>query len=71
MIGPAQRLFQQTLGITLGADNGIPELESADFAFTKITEELDLGRMDTMSKMRQTAPEAQAEGRDLNEGVKE
>lgn len=71
VIGPAQRLFQQTLATTLGADNGIEGLDSPDFAFTKITEELDLGRMDTMSKMRQTAPEAQAEGRDLDEGVKE
>ncbi len=71
VIGPAQRQFQQTLATTLGADNGVEGLGGEDFAFTKITEEIDLGSMDTVSRMRQTVPEAEAEGRDMDEGLKE
>lgn len=71
VIGPAQRLFQQTLAVTLGADNGIDGVESEDFAFTKITEEIDIGQMDTVARMRQSPMQAADEGRDLDEGPKE
>lgn len=71
VIGPAQRQFQQTLATTLGADNGVEGLSGEDFAFTKITEEIDMGSMDTVSRMRQTVPEAEAEGRNPEDGLKE
>jgi hypothetical protein len=71
LIGPAQRLFQQTLGVTLGGENGVDGLSVVDFAFTKITEEIEIGSMDTVARMRQSPMQAASEGRDLGDGVKE
>jgi capsid portal protein len=72
LIGPDQRLLSQKLSATLGN----PEfsnlgLTAQDFRFKKITDEFNLDAMDTMGRMRQTAPEASAEGRDLTEGVRD
>lgn len=72
VIGQAQRIWQQTLATTLGAaENGVEGLAPTDFAFTKITEEIDVGKMDTVARMRQTPMQAADEGRDLDEGTKE
>lgn len=71
VIGPAQRLFQQTLGATLGGDDGVAGLSVEDFAFTKITEEINIGSMDTVARMRQSPMQAANEGRDLRDGPKE
>jgi hypothetical protein len=73
VIGPAQRIIHQTLSSTLGNAelNGGLALTPDNFELKTITDEIDLGAMDTMSRMRQTLPEAQAEGRDLNAGVKD
>ena len=71
VIGQAQRIWQQTLATTLGSDKGIDGLEPKDFAFTKITEEIDLGTMDTVARMRQSPMQAQAEGRSMADGVKD
>lgn len=71
-IGQAQRLFQQKLGMTLGnpETNGGLELTPEDFALNSIIEEIDVGNMDTVARMRQTPMQANAEGRDLKAGVK-
>lgn len=72
VIGQAQKLFQRTLAMTLaGDDNGGLSVAPEDFTFRRITDEIDLGTMDTTSRMRQTVPEARAEGRDMTEGVRE
>lgn len=72
VIGPQQRLWQQTLGSTLGdKELGVQGLEMKDFEYRKITEEIDLGEMDTVARMRQSPAQAKAEGRDLKDGVKE
>lgn len=72
VIGPQQRLIQQTLGATLGdKDLGVDGLEMKDFEYRKITEEIDVGQMDTVARMRQTPMQAESEGRDLKDGVKE
>lgn len=70
VIGPVQRYFQQTLGQTLGGDMGVDGLTVEDFEFVKITEEIDVGKMDTVARMRQSPMQASSEGRDLNTGVK-
>jgi len=73
VIGPHQRNFKQTLSNTLGnkKHNGGLTLNASHFRFRKITEEIDVGTMDTVSRMRQTVPEANQEGRDLSEGLKD
>jgi hypothetical protein len=70
-IGPKQRLVQRTLGKTLGGEYGVSPLSVKDFAFKKITEEIDVGQMDTVARMRQTPMQARSEGRDLKDGPKE
>lgn len=72
VIGPAQRIFQQTLKNTLGdsAKNGGLGLSGDDFALRRILDAYDMDSADTMSRMRQTLPEANAEGRDLSAGVR-
>lgn len=72
VVGQAQRLFQQTFANTLGnpALNGRLGLTGEDFEYRRITDAYDMGSMDTMARMRQTLPEANAEGRDLSSGVK-
>lgn len=71
VIGPLQLLWQQTWGKTLGGDQGIPGLSVSDFEYRKITEEIDIGKMDTVARMRQSPAQAEAEGRDLNDGPKD
>ena len=67
VIGPMQKLFQQTLGSTLGEDLG---LTIEDFEFVTITEEINVGEMDTVARMRQSPMQAEQEGRDLDQGVR-
>jgi hypothetical protein len=67
-----QRVFENTLGRTLGNPeiNGGLAVGPEDFLFNEITDQLDLNAMATSTAMRQTEPEAAAEGRDLADGVK-
>ena len=69
VIGPAQRLFRQTLMRTLGSEPSLG-LTPADLVLNTITDEIDVQKSDTMARMRQSPQQAQAEGRDLDEGVK-
>lgn len=69
VVGPAQRLFRQTLQNTLGSDPSLG-LTAADLVLNTITDEIDVQKADTMARMRQTPQEAAAEGRDLDAGVK-
>lgn len=64
-----QKLFQDTLGSTLGEDPSIP-LTRSDFTFRKITDQFNLQGLDTMSRMRESAVQAAEQNRDLDEGVK-
>lgn len=69
VIGPDQRRFQQTLGTTLGgSEAGVPGLTMGHFKYKKITDELNLEEMDTMSRMREPAA---GSGRDLSDGLKD
>lgn len=72
VIGPVQRSFQQTLGMTLGnkEQNGGLDLTEDDFLFRTITEEIDVGTLDTQARMRTPVVQAQAEGRDIKQGLK-
>jgi hypothetical protein len=65
-----QRIFQQVLGNTLGKETGLG-LKPTDFMLRRITDSYDMGQVDTMSRMRQTATEASLEGRKLDQGLKE
>jgi hypothetical protein len=67
-----QRVFENTLGRTLGDEekNGGLGVGPDDFEFNEITDKLDLDAMATSTSMRQTEPEAAAEGRDLADGLK-
>lgn len=69
-VGPSQKTFTTTLGCTLGNSDGIDGLDRKAFKLNKITDEFDLGAMDTISRMRQTVPEAEAEGRDVSAGLR-
>lgn len=62
-----QRVFRDTLRKFF-----VPEtsLTDDDFQLRRIIDYFDFGSMDTMARMRQTAPEAKAEGRNLADGVK-
>lgn len=72
VLGPDQESFQQTLGMTLGnkAENGGLDLTPDDFLFRTVVEMIDVGTLDTQSKMRQPLATAQAQGRDMSAGVK-
>jgi len=69
-IGPAQRIFTQTLTATLGTDTGLG-LTEKDFLLKTINDEIDLELMDTMSRMREPVASAQQKGRNLKDGVKD
>lgn len=73
VMGPEQEQWQQTLGMTLGnpKQNGGLGLTEEDFHFRTITEQIDIGTLATQSTMRQTVPEAAAQGRDLSQGLKD
>lgn len=67
-----QIIFYQALGTTLGdTSRGVKGLKPEDFELKKITDEIDIGSMDTVSRMRQSPMQAKAEGRDLSAGPKE
>jgi len=70
VIGQAQRLFQATLARTLGEDGSV-DVSGEDFTFKTITDDLDPQKMDTIGKMHQPLPQANAEGRDVNAGVRD
>jgi len=69
-INSLQRIFQQILSATLGAGGGLG-LERNDFILRKITDLIDVGKAETISRMRQELPQAKAEGRDVDEGLKD
>lgn len=71
-IGLRQRVIYQTLGATLAHPvYGVEGLNPEDFELKRITDEIDIGSMDTVSRMRQSPMQARNEGRDLSSGVKE
>jgi|TARA_Y100000296_G_scaffold86150_1_gene124873 hypothetical protein len=70
-----QNIITGALDCTLGDDPSFP-INRGEFGFKTIIEEIAeaqqvLKPIDTMSRMRETLPEAAAEGRNLNEGLKE
>lgn len=76
-IGPAQTIVEQILDATLGDPllNGGLELAAGDFALKTIVDEMaenmsKLAPVKTMGGMKQEMPDAAAEGRDLNAGLK-
>lgn len=71
-IGPFQKTFNKTLAVSLGDSrfNGGLGLTKESFKLKKILDEIDLGTMDTVGRMRETVPEAKANGRDLSAGLK-
>lgn len=73
VVHPAQRIFMQRLRKTLGNPqcNGGLDLSSEDFVLNTIVDEVDLESLDTVSRMRQSPQEAAAEGRDINDGLKD
>jgi len=64
IIGQAQKRIQNILAGTLGTVVGLSE---PDFEFNKITEEINIGEMDTVSRMREPA----TGDRDPAEGLKD
>lgn len=72
-IGQDQVIFEHTLGNTLGNDlyNGGLGLKKDSWKFKTILETIDLGMASVVGGMRQTVPEARAEGRDLSAGMKD
>ena len=70
VVGQAQRLFQATLARTLGGEDGVG-LDAEDFTFKTITDDLDPKKMDMIGRMHQPLPQANAEGRDLNNGLRD
>lgn len=72
VIGPFQKTFNKTLAVSLGDPrfNGGLGLKKESFKLKKILDEIDLGTMDTVGRMRETVPEAKANGRDLSAGLK-
>lgn len=73
VIAPAQRIFMQTLGCTFGNSetNGGLDLKPKDFKLKKIIDEMNLEMMATIGGMRQTVTEANAEGRNLEDGLRD
>jgi len=70
-IARTQKHFKRILKGTLGRrSGGVSGLSNKKFDFRKITEEINLGETDTLSRMRQSLPEAESQGRDLNAGLK-
>lgn len=67
---------QRNISGTLTRSLGNPEhsslgLSRDDFHFKQITDYYDMGQMDTMSRMRETAIEATQNGRQLENGLKD
>jgi hypothetical protein len=83
VIGPMQTIWQSILGATLGGKfNGGLGLKPKDFEFKSIVDAMAEGlaklnpqpgggaQANTVSGMRQTLPEAAAQGRDIGAGLK-
>jgi hypothetical protein len=80
VIGPWHTIWTSILGSTLGGKfNGGLGLKAKDFEFKSIVDAMadglqklnpQKGAADTVSGMRQTLPEAAAQGRNINDGVK-
>lgn len=72
VVGPLQRLLISTLESTLGdpSKNGGLDLGKGDFELNTILDEIDLAAATTVAGMKQPLAEANAEGRDLAEGMK-
>lgn len=68
VIAQAQRVFQNQL---IQAFSGFRELTDQDFTLRTVTSIIDYQSMDTVSRMRQSMPEAVAEGRNLSDGLKD
>jgi hypothetical protein len=71
VIGQAQRQFEKTLIKTLCSNGSGLGLTPEDCVLKAITDELDPQTMDTIGRMHQPLPQANAEGRDINQGVKD
>lgn len=73
VIGPDQHTIKTTLANTLGNRklNGGLRLRRKDFSLRTITDEIDTGSMDTVSRMREPFAQAAAQGRDPKEGLKQ
>lgn len=69
-IGQDQRIFQQRLGKTLGSEEAKLGLTLTDLEFYTTLDEIDLGTAQTVAGMREPLASAQANGRDLNAGLK-
>lgn len=67
-----QRNIENTLSIALGDEEkaGLG-LTRDDFHFKQITDYYDMGQMDTMSRMRESAVSAAQNGRKLEDGLKD
>ena len=73
-VGPKQNIIQQTLGRTLGGEEGIDALKPEDFGLRKITSQFNIAGLDTVGKMREEAVNATEEDgsqRDVSGGVKD
>lgn len=73
VIGPKQKIFETTLGNTLGnsTKNGGLGLGQGDFELRKITDEMEVEQLDTVSRMRQDFNAPENKGRDPKDGLKD
>jgi hypothetical protein len=72
-VAQQQRIMERALGNTLGNQkcNGGLTTRAKHFKLRTITDEIDLGSMDTVSRMRTPQAQASAEGRDPKDGLKD
>lgn len=75
LIGPMQEHFETILGISLGGDSAGLGLVRDDFRLRSVVDEIaeqmeKLKPADTMGRMKQELPQASAEGRNLDKGLK-
>ena len=72
VISRAQKAFSSVLAKTLGDAkiNGGTKLDRKAFEFKKITDEFDLGQMDTAARMKTPLGSAEGQARDLSLGLK-
>ena len=71
VIGPAQRSLWTILSQTLGGGDGVRGIGPGDLRLRAITDEFDMGKVDTTARMKQPVAEAQAQGRDPAAGLKQ
>lgn len=73
VIGPDQHNISTTLSNTLGnrTFNASLGLRPADFVLRTILDEIDLGSMDTVARMREPFAKAAADGRNPADGLKQ